>query len=114
MVEKRCSRSRDQHLRSFTKRSARDVTKQFKISDLAGMLNRFSNTYKSTFHAAVQNTAAHVAWDNIYNNRQAVAHGSGAQMSFTDLENDYRNSLLVIDALVAALQLRPYEVKNFS
>jgi hypothetical protein len=55
---------------------------------------------------------SHVAWDNIYTNRQAVAHKTGPQMSFGDLKNDYRDSLVVLDSLVSALGLRPREIRD--
>jgi hypothetical protein len=55
---------------------------------------------------------AHVAWDNIYTNRQAVAHKTGTQMSFGDLKKDYKDSLVVLDALVVALSLRPREIRD--
>jgi hypothetical protein len=112
LVQRRCSRMRDQHVKSFMKRSAGDATRQFNISDIAGMLRRFGDDYKKTFHDAIVNTPAHVAWDNIYNNRQAVAHGSGAQMSFGDLTRNYTESLAILDGLVTALCLRPHEVRD--
>jgi hypothetical protein len=103
---------KDQHVKSFMKRGAKDATRQFNISDLAGMLRRFGDDYKKTFHDAILNTPAHAAWDNIYNNRQAVAHGSGAQMSFGDLTTNYTESLVVLDALITALCLKPHEIRG--
>jgi hypothetical protein len=50
--------------------------------------------------------------NNIYSNRQAVAHGSGAQMSFGDLTKNYQESLVVLDELVSALNLRPKEIHD--
>jgi hypothetical protein len=112
LVERRCARMRDIHIKRFTTRSARDACKYFSIGDIKGILGRFGDDYKQSFHDQIMNTASHVAWDNIYNNRQAVAHGAGAQMSFPDLKKNYQESLIVLDAIVAALGLRPHETKD--
>ena len=57
---------------------------------------------------------AHVAWDNIYTNRQAVAHKTGTQMSLGDLKQNYKDSLRVLDALVSTLSLKPREVRDLN
>jgi len=112
LVHRRCSRTRDVHVKSFNQRSAKEVARNFNIGDLKGILGRFGNDYKTTFHNLVINKAPHVSWDNIYNNRQAVAHGSGAKMTFGDLKRDYENSLVVLDSLSMALDLKPREVSD--
>jgi hypothetical protein len=112
LVQRRCSRMSDPHVKRFVQRSAKDAAKHFNIGDLAGILRRFGDDYKQAFQSSVGNTAAHVAWDNIYNNRQAVAHGGGAQMSFGDLTKNYTESLVVLDELITALCLRPHEIRD--
>lgn len=112
LVHRRCSRMRDAHVKQFAARSAKDASKYFGIGDLKGILGRFGDDYKTTFHDLVIGKPSHASWDNIYTNRHAVAHGSGAQMSFGDLKKDYTNSLLVLDALVTALNLRPRETRD--
>jgi hypothetical protein len=114
LVERRCSRMRDAHVKKFAKRSAKDATRRFNIGDLAGVLNRFGDDYKTSFHSSILSTPAHVAWDNIYNNRMAVAHGSGAQMSFSDLLKNYGESLVVLDQMVVALCLKPKEIRDLT
>jgi hypothetical protein len=57
--------------------------------------------------------SSHAAWSNIYTNRQAVAHQAGTQMSLGDLKTNYADSLLVLDALAVALELRPRELRGF-
>ena len=76
LVERRCARGKDGHLKNFAARSAKDVTKLFNIGDIKGALGRFGDDYKSAFDGNVMNTPAHPAWDSIYSNRQAVAHGA--------------------------------------
>lgn len=77
-------------------------------------LGRFGIDYKQAFHGQVTSGMAHVAWDNIYTNRQAVAHKTGTQMSFGDLKRDYKDSLVVLDALVSALSLKPREMRDLN
>jgi hypothetical protein len=103
---------KDPHVKKFASRSAKEASKYFNMGDIKGILGRFGDDYKQTFHDLVMNKPPHQAWDNIYSNRQAVAHGGGAQMSFGDLKTDYADSLLVLEALVDALSLRPKEVRD--
>jgi hypothetical protein len=112
LVHRRCSRTKDAHLRSFAQKTAEYVCKRFDIADIATLLKRFGTDYKDAFHTQVMSGTAHIAWSNIYNNRQAVAHKSGAQMSFGDLKTDYQKSLEVLDALAAALSLKPREIRD--
>ncbi len=112
LVHRRCSRTRDAHVKRFNQRGAKDACKNFDIGNLKGILGRFGDDYKTTFHDSIVNKPPHVSWDNIYNNRQAVAHGSGAKMSFGDLKQDYQNSLVVLDGFSAALSLRPREISD--
>jgi hypothetical protein len=105
---------RDPHVKSFARRGAREVCRCFNISDIKGILGRFGEDYKKSFHDRVVEKPPHVAWDNIYNNRQAVAHGSGAQMSFSDLKLNYKQSLDVLEAVVSALGLRPSETHDLA
>lgn len=112
LVQRRCSRMRDIHVRNFTERAAKDACRSFSIGEIKGILGRFGVDYKKVFNDRIVNTPAHVAWDNIYNNRQAVAHGAGAQMSFADLRVNFEQSLDVLDALVAALDLRLREIRD--
>ena len=111
-MQRRCSRIRDAHVKTFANRSAKDVSRYFNIGDIKGIVGRFGEDYKKSFNDLVIDKPPHQSWDNIYNNRQAVAHGSGAQMSFGDLKMDYANSIQVLEALAAALSLRPREIRD--
>ncbi|MGD0567424.1 MAG: HEPN domain-containing protein [Candidatus Sulfotelmatobacter sp.] len=114
LVHRRCSRAADNHIKSFAQKTAEYVCKRFDISDISKILARFGDDYKQQFHGQAMSGTAHVSWDNIYTNRQAVAHKAGAQMSFGDLKNDYLNSLLILDALVSALTLSPTEISDLT
>lgn len=112
LVERRCARTRDVHLKRFTARSATEACKTFSLSAIKGILGRFGDDYKAKFDGQVMNKPPHVAWDNIYNNRNAVAHHAGSQMTFPELVKYYKESLLVLDVLVAVLGLKPREIKD--
>jgi hypothetical protein len=114
LVHRRCSRPRDMHLRAFAQQTAEYVCKRFDIGDIGVVLRRFGDDYKAAFHTSVMSGSAHAAWNNIYTNRQAVAHKAGTQMSLGDLKTNYADSLVVLDALAAALQLRPGEMRGFN
>jgi RiboL-PSP-HEPN len=113
LVHRRCSRPRDIHLRSFAQQTAEYVSKRFDIGDIGKVLQRFGNDYKTSFNTSVMSGSGHAAWNNIYTNRQAVAHRAGTQMSLGDLKTNYANSLAVLDALAVALELRPGEMRRF-
>lgn len=113
LVERRCMRSNDEPTRVFMKTLARDVCRNFSISDIAGILGQFGEAYKKKFSDEVTNKPPTVAWNNIYVNRHVVAHRNGiVQMTFVELEATYRDSLVVFDALIRALELKPRELKG--
>lgn len=117
LIHRRCSRTNDTHLMSFAQKTAAYIYKRFDISDIKKILERFGNDYKQAFDSQVMggsptSIAPHVAWNNIYTNRHTVAHMTGTQMSFGDLKNNYRDSLVVLDALVSALDLTQGEIAD--
>jgi hypothetical protein len=112
LIERRCSRIKDPYVKRFARRSAQEVTKKFRVSDIKGVLGRFGELYVQKFHDSVVDKPPHTAWDNIYNNRQAVAHDAGAQMSFDELKKSYEDSLTVLDSIVGALGLKPRHIRD--
>jgi hypothetical protein len=113
IFERRCTRGSDVQLTQFAMKNIHYVTKRFKVKDLGDILKRFDSAYHAHFNGAVTSDNSHLAWDSIYNNRHAVAHGAGIQMNFTDLAQAYKDCLPVLDALVAALGLTSDETKDF-
>lgn len=113
LVQQRCSRTNDAYIRRFAHWGSEIATRQFNIGDISGMLGKFGDDYKKTFSDAILKTKAEVAWNNIYTNRHAVAHGyATVMMTFTDLKTDYAASQSVLDAIVKALCLKPREIKG--
>jgi hypothetical protein len=113
LVQRRCSRPKDAHLRAFAQQTAEYVCKRFDISDIGKILARFGDDYRKAFNVQAMSGTAHVSWNNIYSNRQSVAHEAGTQMSLGDLKANYADSLAVLDALAVALELRPGEMRRF-
>lgn len=113
IFERRCVRGGDVQLTQFAVRTVQYVTKRFSIEDLGKLLKRFDDAYHARFNTVVISNNSHLAWDSIYSNRHAVAHGAGIQMNFTDLSKAYQDCLPVLDALVTALGLTPNETKDF-
>jgi hypothetical protein len=100
---------------SFAQKTAKYICKRFDIKDINQILEKFGNDYKQAFDSQVMSgnsasIAPHIAWNNIYTNRHAVAHQIGMQMSFGDLKANYKDSLVVLDALVSALNLTQAEI----
>lgn len=115
LFDRRCSRASDAHLKAFAQKSAKYICQRFSIGDIAKNLGRFGVDYRDLFHEqVVTKTTAHVSWDNIYTNRQAVAHGTPLPMSFGDLKAQYQISLTVLDALAAALSLTSSEISDLT
>ena len=76
-------------------------------------MKRFDAGYHKKFTDLVVSNNAQIAWDSVYNNRNAVAHGAGVQMNLSDLMKAYSDGLTVLDALVTVLGLTPTETKDF-
>lgn len=112
LFERRCRRGTDAQLTQFAIKTVHYVTKRFTIQDLGVVLRRFDVGYHKSFNDAVISNNSHLAWDSIYNNRHAVAHGAGIQMSFNDLSKAYQDCLPVLDAIASALGLAQDEIKD--
>jgi hypothetical protein len=115
LVQRRCARVNDRHVKSFANWGVAMATKRFKIEHLTELLSRFGEEYQRTFKDALgkQTQKQHwqIAWDNIVNNRHIVAHGRGSvQMTLAELKGQYNSSLTVIEELVKALGLREKDI----
>jgi hypothetical protein len=113
IFERRCVRGADVQVNQFLVKTIQYVTKRFSIEDLGKLLKRFDAAYHANFNTTVTSNNCHVAWDSIYNNRHAVAHGAGIQMNFNDLTKAYQDCMPVLDALVSTLGLTQAETQDF-
>jgi hypothetical protein len=114
LVQKRCaSRVNDAYVLRFAYWGVERATRRYRISNISEMLDTFGADYKKTFIDAVMGKSLNHAWDNICENRHTVAHKDGAvMMTLNELKAAYQDGLLVFDALVNALCLRPKDIKG--
>ena len=111
MFERRCSRIGDKEVKKFLQRNLKDYLKHFDIKDIANVMARFGEEYRTNFQNSLSQPA-NTGWNNVYVNRQQAAHQGGVQMTLTDLKKDYASSLLVFDAIASVFKLTASEMKG--
>ena len=113
LVEIRVSKSEDDQILSFASYACGKIVRGSKISDIRGnILRPFGATCDQTFEDEVIDTEGHVAYDSIIANRHSVAHATGANLTFSELEHNYKKSKAVLDAVAKALDLTDDDLKN--
>src|SRR5260370_33763156 len=65
IVIRRLSTSKDLHVEAFAKSALDAVFRSLKISEIAGLLNRFSPEFKEKFHDRLKGTKAETFFNNI-------------------------------------------------
>lgn len=103
-VVERCSTgddTRDRYVNDVVERSV----KISKTKDLAGVLGKFSDDCKGTFQDWIKsNDQAKTAYENIINNRHAVAHGAKPRpATWGDIQAWWDEACPVVDAFRNAL-----------
>lgn len=103
-VVERCSTgddARDRYVIGVVERSVRIS----KTSDLAGVLGNFSEECKGTFQEWIKsNDQARTAYENIINNRHAIAHEANPRpASWRDIQAWWDEACPVVDAFQNAL-----------
>ena len=104
----------DAAVSSFVDSAYARIVRGIRCSDLAGVLGHFGALLKKAFQDNVNNTAAQVAYDNIINNRHSLAHRSGTNMTFAEVQKDYVASQSVLENLGTSLGLSCDELATFS
>jgi hypothetical protein len=105
MVSKRAEKCGDGDVHGFVREHIGKIVRGIKVSDLTGVVGSFSSAAKEHFQKAVINQQPHVSYDNIMTNRHSVAHRSGSQVTFSELEGFIKESDKVLDAAAEALGL---------
>jgi hypothetical protein len=100
IVSKRADRASDAHLSTFVKSAIDRV--DIRTSDLRGLLGRFGGDYKEAFSKNVA-PETEQAYQDIIDNRHNVAHGRVQNMTLSDLQRQFRESLKVLDAFANVL-----------
>jgi hypothetical protein len=104
MIEARANHVGDPVLRQFMVSCTDAVFRSTKISEIAGLLNRFGDEYKALFHSEMTKEGrASSSWDSIVSHRHGIAHDSGTQIFVHEIVAYYDYGHLVLDAFSVAL-----------
>jgi hypothetical protein len=104
MIESRASHVGDPVLRQFMVSCTDAIFRSTKISEIAGLLNRFGAEYKVLFHAEMTKDArASNSWDSIVSHRHGIAHDSGTQVFIHEIVEYYDHGHVVLDAFKTAI-----------
>lgn len=104
MVEDRANQVGDPVLRNFMMSCVDAVFRSTKISEMAGLLNRFGEQYKAQFQGEMKNQQrASTSWDSIVAHRHGTAHESGGKVFVHEIVAYYNHGHLVLDAFKTSL-----------
>lgn len=104
MVEDRANHVGDAVLRNFMMSCVDAVFRSTKISEMAGLLNRFGEKYKTQFQNDMKNQQrASTSWDSIVAHRHGTAHESGGKVFVHEIVEYYNHGHLVLDAFKTTL-----------
>lgn len=112
IVSKRAERTADPHIQSFVRVAAGRIIRGIKISEITGVLGHFGSDCKESFSKEIADTLPHTCYDNILANRHMVAHQTGPNMTFAELETALPESKKVLDAVASALGLTATELSG--
>lgn len=102
VVRDRAALVADTAAAGFIIKASDSFFRRIRVSELAGFLGWFDEASKLQFKDAITQ-ASQVAYDNILDNRHETAHGSGSQMTFSDLCDAFPRSVAVLEAFEDAL-----------
>lgn len=105
MIVARASKSADAELVSFVRETA-DRSRNQKISDIRGLLKKFSQKYLDSFDQILsRNPESQRRYQNIVANRNASAHGGAINMTMGELDLSHQRAKYVLKAISEALDL---------
>ena len=106
-INDRCHIESDPPLNSFVEWSTNRIIRSLRISELSGFLRSFDDKYNDRFRATVGNTnhQTQVFWDNIIENRQALAHETPKNATLIEVQEWFSKAKIVISAFRTALGL---------
>lgn len=113
IVCKRVERAGDQHVHNFAISTMKVVMKTINVSGIKGIIGYLDSASKQTLGDCIDDTTQ-AAYDNIINNRHGVAHASGSNMTFAELEATLPGAKAVIELAADALGLTPAEVASIN
>lgn len=102
IVDERSAKYEDERIRSFVSESSKQILRSVQKSDLAGYLKNFGLDIKEQFNDLLDD--ADVSRYNIaVRGRHNVAHSSGAQITFRELQEAVISAERILDALKTAI-----------
>jgi len=99
IVLRRLAGSNDPKIESFGKSALDALFRSMKISEIAGLLNRFSPEYKEQFQNRVNGTRAETFFNNIVLARHSTAHSVGTNVTLRELVEFYEEGHTVLDVI---------------
>ena len=105
-INDRCYIESDTPLNKYVEWATDRIIRSLRLSELRGVLNRFDNNYNDQFQATVDtDQQTQVSWNKIIENRQAFAHKAPANVTLTEVQEDFSKAKDVIVAFREALGL---------
>jgi hypothetical protein len=114
MINMRAARTGDSHIMSFVEMAASKIIRSVEVDQLTGFLGHFDVQCKEAFKADQAKQAAQAQYGNIIINRHNVAHATGTNMTFKELEAAYAESKKILDCFGKCLGLRPDEMDELN
>ena len=91
----------DRTIRAFAESFLRAATRDISSRASADLLNRFGPGYRTTFRNKVgeslENQRSQTAYNNIITNRNDVAHSTGSNVTFQDVQSFYEQGHVILD-----------------
>jgi hypothetical protein len=85
-----------------------------KVGEIADLLRHCELDYKDAFNKAMTEVPQAASYyDNVMQNRHLVAHQTGTNITFAELETAFKESRIVFQAIADALGLTAAETAGF-
>lgn len=104
IILSRISKTNDAEVTSFVELNMRFIVRSIKTSEISGLLDKFSSTYKEKFREKLkQNEKAETFYNNIITNRNDIAHSSSTNITFSELQDYYNEGHTILDFIKNSL-----------
>lgn len=104
VVEKRADMTDDSALKVFTVAACKKILRSIGKSDLAGFVGHFGVKAKTHLNEKVDDSLVTI-YNNAVSNRHDVAHSSGTNITFRELETAIRAARSLIEVVSEAISL---------
>ena len=104
LVIERCSSVSDAAVKEYIKSYTRTILRSLRLDAVSDLLRRFGALHREAFkRLRDENSKADLMYSNIVTNRNAVAHGRGSSVTFSDLKQYYEEGHVMLDYFHKAL-----------